>query len=65
MLAGGDLDGDIYCLVMDERLFPTRQCEPGSYRSSERVELDRPANASDVAKFVVDYIKVCLPFLHP
>jgi hypothetical protein len=61
MLAGGDLDGDIYCLVMDERLFLRRQCEPGKYESPGRAELDRPATASDVADFVVNYIKVCLP----
>ncbi|PVG04809.1 RdRP-domain-containing protein [Serendipita vermifera] len=57
MLAGGDLDGDIYCLVMDESLFPRRQVEPGSYKPPKRVELDRPAKASDIADFVVNYIK--------
>jgi RNA-dependent RNA polymerase len=58
MLAGGDLDGDIYCLVTDEKLFPRMQYSPGSYASPEHVKLDRPANANDVADFVVNYIKV-------
>ncbi|PVG04808.1 RdRP-domain-containing protein [Serendipita vermifera] len=57
MLAGGDLDGDIYCLVTDEKLFPPRQHPPGSYTSPEHVKLDRPANANDVADFVVNYVK--------
>lgn len=55
MLAGGDLDGDIYCLVMDERLFPKRQYPSGDYKPPEHVRLDRPANATDIANFVVDF----------
>jgi RNA-dependent RNA polymerase len=61
MLAGGKLDGDVYCLVTDERLFPPIQYSPGSCRLPVRVDLDRPANADDVADFVVNYIKVCSP----
>ncbi|PVG04810.1 RdRP-domain-containing protein [Serendipita vermifera] len=57
MLAGGDLDGDIYCLVMDESLFPRKWVEPSSHKPAKRVELDRHANARDLANFVVNYIK--------
>jgi RNA-dependent RNA polymerase len=73
MLAGGDLDGDIYCLVMDERLFPKREYPPGDYEPPEHARLNRPADARDIANFVVDYIKVstghfygkaCLIFLY-
>ncbi|KAG8847197.1 hypothetical protein FRB91_012025 [Serendipita sp. 411] len=58
MLAGGDLDGDIYCLIKDERLHPKSEYPPGNYDPLPRVELDRPSDGKDVADFVINYIKV-------
>jgi RNA-dependent RNA polymerase len=58
MLAGGDLDGDIYSLVMDERLFPEKEYPPGDYEPSKLVQLDRPTDVGDMANFVTEYIKV-------
>lgn len=58
MLAGGDLDGDIYCLVMDERLHPNFNFEPANYDTSKRVSVGRPSTARDLAQFVVDFIRV-------
>lgn len=58
MLGGGDLDGDIYCLILDERLHPTIQHDPGAYTSAQLVTLNRASTAEDIANFVVNYIKV-------
>lgn len=58
MLGGGDLDGDIYCLVMDKRLHTPKKYPPADYKPADLVELDRPATIKDIAQFVVDYIKV-------
>ncbi|KAG8816243.1 hypothetical protein FRC17_000392 [Serendipita sp. 399] len=57
MLAGGDLDGDIFCLIQDKRLHPTIQFKPGTYDPPQLAELDRRSTGRDVADFVVNYIK--------
>jgi RNA-dependent RNA polymerase len=58
MLAGGDLDGDIYCLVMDTRLHPRIMYDPAPDNPPELVKIGRPSTAGDIAQFVVDFIKV-------
>jgi hypothetical protein len=58
MLAGGDLDGDIYCLVMDRSLHPRVKHEPAPDNPAQPVTIDRPSTARDLAQFVVDFIKV-------
>lgn len=57
-LAGGDLDGDIYCLILDERLHPRTNYPPASPDSLGDMKVDLPSTSQDVAQFVVDYIKV-------
>ena len=56
MLAGGDLDGDEYLLITEERLHPPNQHDPLAYGAPELVTLDRDATIEDVADFVVNYI---------
>lgn len=60
MLAGGDLDGDTYCLILDKRLHPLRIHDPADYKPAQLQRLGRPAEGEDIAQFVVDYIKVGL-----
>lgn len=60
MLAGGDLDGDIYCLVKDRRLHFERNHIPGDYTAAQWATIDRPSTVDDVADFVTNYIKVTL-----
>ncbi|KIY65187.1 RdRP-domain-containing protein [Cylindrobasidium torrendii FP15055 ss-10] len=57
MLGGGDLDGDLFNVLTDERLIPPRECQPGEYKPADPPEpLNRPAEMTDVADFVCNYI---------
>ncbi|TFK57668.1 RdRP-domain-containing protein [Heliocybe sulcata] len=56
-LAGGDLDGDIFNLILDPGLMPERVSAPGAYESLGDKTLDRPCTVEDIADFVIDYIK--------
>jgi hypothetical protein len=56
MLAGGDLDGDEYLLITDERLHPPKEHEPLAYGAPQLVTLNRDATIDDVANFFVNYI---------
>jgi len=57
MLGGGDLDGDIYNLILNPDLFPLRTAEAGSYKGlGHKTTLD-PCTVADVADFVIDYIQ--------
>ncbi|KAJ6627010.1 RNA dependent RNA polymerase-domain-containing protein [Mycena sp. CBHHK59/15] len=58
-LGGGDLDGDIYNLILDENLFPPKDftAEPGEYQAVEPKTTSDPCTVSDVADFVIDFIK--------
>ncbi|KLO16990.1 RdRP-domain-containing protein [Schizopora paradoxa] len=55
-LGGGDLDGDVYNVTVDDRLHPPKTYPPAGYEPAKRRELDRPSTIDDVADFVVDYI---------
>lgn len=59
MLSGGDLDGDIYFCIFDERIAfpPYGPYPPMSYESPNPVELERDVTIADVADFFVDYIQ--------
>lgn len=59
MLSGGDLDGDIYFCIFDERIAfpPNGPYPPMSYERLKPVELDRDVTTADVSDFFVDYIQ--------
>ncbi|KAF8063609.1 RdRP-domain-containing protein [Lyophyllum atratum] len=59
-LGGGDLDGDIYNLILDPDLFPTRTVKPGSYIGLPHKETADPCTVSDVADFVINYLEADL-----
>ncbi|KAJ6501486.1 RdRP-domain-containing protein [Mycena vitilis] len=58
-LGGGDLDGDIYNLILDEDLFPPKEFTalPGEYEAIPPKETPWPCTVSDVVDFVIDFIK--------
>ncbi|KAG1819741.1 RdRP-domain-containing protein [Suillus subaureus] len=59
-LGGGDLDGDIFNLILDRRLLPTKQFEPGEYPAVTIRSIPNACGISDVADFVIDYIQADL-----
>ncbi|KAF3941897.1 hypothetical protein ABW19_dt0202845 [Dactylella cylindrospora] len=57
MLAGGDLDGDLYHVWWDPRLMPRKHAYPADYDSVQATALDRPVNQDDIGKFFVDFME--------
>ncbi|KAH8923346.1 RdRP-domain-containing protein, partial [Atractiella rhizophila] len=55
-LGGGDLDGDIYNVIVDGRLHPKSTKKPASYTPVPPLTLDRDSTIGDIAEFVVNYI---------
>ncbi|KAG1856675.1 RdRP-domain-containing protein [Suillus subalutaceus] len=59
-LGGGDLDGDIFNLILDPRLLPTKHFKPGEYPAVTIRSIPNACGISDVADFVIDYIQADL-----
>ncbi|KAF8542541.1 RNA dependent RNA polymerase-domain-containing protein [Trichophaea hybrida] len=57
MLAGGDLDGDLYNIIYDSRFCLSKNENPAEYPSVKPIELPHPIEATDVANFFVDFIE--------
>ena len=53
MLSGGDLDGDLYNVIWDERLVPRATHQPAEYARVSAVELDRAVTRKDMSDFAV------------
>ncbi|CDW99284.1 hypothetical protein [Sporisorium scitamineum] len=56
ILSGGDLDGDIYTIYEDSRLFPKRIESPAQYKNVPPRSLAGPCTFTDLADFFVDYV---------
>ncbi|KNF06135.1 hypothetical protein PSTG_00645 [Puccinia striiformis f. sp. tritici PST-78] len=57
-LAGGDLDGDLYTVIVDSQFIPHPDhiYQPGDYEPPEMISLDNPCSISDGIDFFLDYI---------
>ncbi|KAG8945824.1 hypothetical protein FRC04_012271 [Tulasnella sp. 424] len=55
-LGGGDLDGDVYYLITNTDLHPTKYEIPAAYDDPWRHKLDRDSTIKDIANFVVEYM---------
>ncbi|THU88603.1 RdRP-domain-containing protein [Dendrothele bispora CBS 962.96] len=55
-LGGGDLDGDLYDVIMCPELLPTRNADPADYTSIGTHEIDRECDVNDICDFIVEYI---------
>ncbi|KAK0188748.1 RdRP-domain-containing protein [Armillaria mellea] len=58
-LGGGDLDGDIYNIILDETLYPPKSftAEPGAYTPLPPDVRANVCGKDEVAEFVINYIK--------
>lgn len=58
MCSGGDLDGDDYVVIWDQRLVPAIwNHEPMDYTPPQPKKLDRAVTQDDITKFFVKYMK--------
>lgn len=55
-MSGGDLDGDIYFIIWDERLIPPLACDPMDYASATKYTEPKVVTSIDVQNFFVDYM---------
>ncbi|MCJ1377000.1 hypothetical protein MMC17_000090 [Xylographa soralifera] len=56
-LSGGDLDGDLYNIIYDERLKPKRVVEAADYPRVEAISLDRPVERSDIIHHFLTFMQ--------
>ncbi|PVI03312.1 rna-dependent rna polymeras-like protein [Periconia macrospinosa] len=55
-LGGGDLDGDLFHIIFDQRLIPPTTYHPSEYPPTQAQDLGRPANVGDIVDFFVEYM---------
>lgn len=56
-LSGGDLDGDLFQVVWDERLRPGRLAAPADYHRAFQAPLDRPVTKEDIINFFLTFMQ--------
>ncbi|KAG8906418.1 hypothetical protein FRB99_006920 [Tulasnella sp. 403] len=56
MLAGGDLDGDEYNIILNPELFPSECHPPAEYPPATVKNLNRPCTIDDIADWVAEFI---------
>lgn len=56
-LSGGDLDGDLYNVIYDQTLFPSRMVEPAAYPPVQPVDIGREVERSDMAEFFIRFMQ--------
>ena len=55
-LSGGDLDGDLYQIILDRKARPTRVFAPADYPAQAPVDLGRPVVRKDMTNFFVTFM---------
>ncbi|WPG97695.1 RNA-dependent RNA polymerase 1 [Acrodontium crateriforme] len=59
-LSGGDLDGDLYNCIFDDRLFPKRFSTAADYPRIPAIELNRAVTSKDMSDFFVTFMETDL-----
>lgn len=53
MCSGGDLDGDLYNVILDKQLVTSATHQPAAYPQVSAMELDRTVTRKDMSDFFV------------
>lgn len=56
-LSGGDLDGDLYNLIYDHRLYPKYVVDPADYPTPTAIDIGREVTRDDMTDFFVDFMQ--------
>ena len=56
-LSGGDLDGDLYNIIFDDSLMPTKLSEPADYPTAPTIDIRREVARSDITDFFVKFME--------
>jgi hypothetical protein len=56
-LSGGDLDGDLYNIIYNIDLLPTRSFPPADYTRAPSQDIGRPVTTSDMTDHFLDFMK--------
>ncbi|CZR69102.1 related to RNA-directed RNA polymerase [Phialocephala subalpina] len=56
-LSGGDLDGDRFYVIWDERAIPKQTFEPAEYPKKEPIDIGRKVETSDMTDFFIDFME--------
>ncbi|KAN0073538.1 RNA dependent RNA polymerase domain containing protein [Elaphomyces granulatus] len=57
MLSGGDLDGDLFNIIFDDRLRPGRIEKPADYPRGGQVILNRTITMNDITDFFITFMR--------
>ncbi len=57
-LSGGDLDGDLFHIIWDERLVPKFKHAPADYAPTPAKDLGRPVEADDIVDFFIEFMNM-------
>ena len=57
MLSGGDLDGDLYNIIWDKSLYPTRISRPAEYEIQKPLDIGRIVDRSDITDFFIQFME--------
>jgi hypothetical protein len=57
-LSGGDLDGDLFHIIYDERLIPDFTSPPADYTAAVPRDLGRPVEVNDIAEFFIEFMNM-------
>ena len=57
MLSGGDLDGDLYNVIYDPRLYPEEIYPPADYAAPQPIDIGRPVATSDMTDHFLSFME--------
>ena len=56
-LSGGDLDGDLYNIIWDHKLYPKVFSRPAEYETASPIDIQRPVERDDITNHFLTFMK--------